>query len=127
MALFFNVDVLEQESNGSATLLVAMLKNHWTPTPINKYNFKTFSKKSLAGKSFILNPRDLFGDKTTDILYKVQYIRLAAKRDYLLYKQYKYKGLQTSYFPDLAIDNIKHNPLLIISPTQILFKYEEST
>ena len=79
----------------------------------------------LTGNSFLLFPEPLFIDNT-DILYLVQYIKLAALRDWNLYKQYKYKSLQTSFFPDLNYDAIRSNPLLKITPTQITFKYEES-
>ncbi len=46
-------------------------------------------------------------------------------RNYLLYKQYKYKALETSFYPDLNWNAIKHNPLLIITQAEIKFKYEE--
>ena len=84
------------------------------------------SRVALVGHSYLLNPKEFFEDKTTDIIFRVQYLKLAGMRDYSLYKQYKYIGLQTSFFPDLAYDNIKHNPLLIIKPTEILFKYERN-
>lgn len=84
------------------------------------------SRVSLVGHSYLLNPKEFFEDKSTDIIFRVQYLKLAGMRDYGLYKQYKYIGLQTSFFPDLAYDNIKHNPLLIIKPTEILFKYERN-
>ncbi len=84
------------------------------------------SRVSLVGHSYLLNPKEFFEDKSTDIIFRVQYLKLAGMRDYGLYKQYKYTGLQTSFFPDLAYDNIKHNPLLIIKPTEILFKYERN-
>lgn len=90
----------------------------------NKWNIKEFSKVSLAGTSYLLNPTPLFEDKSTDILYKVQYVKLAARRDYLHYKQYKSTDLQTSYFPDILYDAIKSNPLLNITPQTIEFKYE---
>lgn len=73
----------------------------------------------------MLNPEAFFRDKSTDILYKIQYLKLLAKRDYLLYKAYKYSALQLSYFPDINLKAIKHNPLLIITDKEIKFKYEE--
>jgi hypothetical protein len=102
-----------------------MLHLHYTKAPLNKYNRTHFSKVPLHGASFLLNPAAFFADYSTDILFKVQYIKLAGRRDYALFKQYGYKRLQTSYFPDLAFDAIKHNPLITITPTEILFKYEE--
>lgn len=102
-----------------------MLYFHWDKTiPLRKSNMLLRSRVPLVGYSFLLNPADFFKDKNTDIIYRVQYIKLAGMRDYSLYKQYKYTGLQTSFFPDLAVDNIKYNPLLTIKPTEILFKYE---
>lgn len=125
MALFFNLKTLESQANGDVEHFMAMLKHHYDkrtlPARWQKYQP---SKVPLHGNSFILNPFPLFKDEVTDILYKVQYVKLAARRDFTLYKQYNYKHLQTSYFPDLNIQAIKSNPLLTITPTEIQFKYE---
>lgn len=127
MALFFNLTKLEEQSCNNNEMFIDMLYYHWNKAaPLTNYNLKRRSKVPLVGHSYLLNPGDLFADKTTDILYRIQYIKLAGRRDYSLYRQYKYKGLQRSFFPDLAIDNIKHNPLLIIHPNEVLFKYEET-
>ena len=104
-----------------------MLHLYWDKSiPLRKSNMALRSRVPLVGHSYLLNPKEFFEDKTTDIIFRVQYLKLAGMRDYGLYKQYKYIGLQTSFFPDLAYDNIKHNPLLIIKPTEILFKYERN-
>lgn len=78
----------------------------------------------ISGKSFLLKPKQLFKAKT-DIVYKVQYVRLAAKRDYFLYKQYGFNGLDLSLYPDLHTNNIKYNPLLEISNNKLIFKLED--
>lgn len=78
----------------------------------------------IRGKSFLLKPKSLFKAKI-DIVYKVQYVRLAAKRDYFLYKQYGFKGLDLSLYPDLHTNNIKYNPLLEISNNKLTFKLED--
>lgn len=83
-------------------------------------------KPLLPGTSFLINPDKLFKDKITDPVYIAQYIKLAAKRDMTLYKLYGVTSLLTSYFIDLNIDNIKHNPLLKITDTEIQFKHEEN-
>lgn len=126
MALFFNLQILEAQSCNDAIKFMEMLEFHYSKRLPNKYTIRKFSKVPLHGQSFILNPLELFRDTTTDILYKVQYVKLAARRDWNLYRQYKYKALNTSYFPDLAYDAIKTNPLLKITQTEIYFKYEES-
>jgi len=125
MALFFNLQKLEEQSCNDATKLIRMLYIHFTKEPLSKYNRFHRSKVPLNGHSFILNPSDLFNDRSTDILFKVQYIKLAGRRDYGLYKQYGYKRLQRSYFPDLDYNAIKHNPLLTITENEIILKYEE--
>jgi hypothetical protein len=102
-----------------------MLWYHYSKRLPTRYSKVKPSKVSLTGNSFLLSPGPLFTDNA-DILYKVQYVKLAARRDWNLYKQYKYKSLQTSYFPDIKYDSIKYNPLLKITPTEISFKYEES-
>ena len=125
MALFFNLQTLETQSQNDANKFMAMLEYHYSRRLPSKYSKYLPSKVPLNGGSYILNPLALFNDKSTDILYKLQYIKLAGRRDYSLYKLYKYKALQLSYYPDIIYDTIKHNPLLIITQTEITFKYEE--
>ena len=125
MALFFNVRVLEELAGDDPYKFLALLEYHRTGG-IAKSKFSRYkpATRSLSGGSFILNPDRLFSDKTTDILFKLQYIKLAARRDYSLYKFHKYKGIQLSYYPDINIEAAKHNPLLIVTSTEINFKYE---
>jgi hypothetical protein len=126
LALFFSIDTLEEQCGSNTTLFLYMLYYHWNKAvPLRNSNIKYRSKVPLVGHSFLLNPSDFFKDQCTDPIHKVQYIKLAGRRDYSLFKQYKYLGLQTSFFPDLVVDNIKHNPLLEINKTEILFKYEK--
>ena len=125
MALFFNLQTLETQSLNDANKFMAMLEYHYSKRLPSKYSKYLPSKVPLNGTSYLLNPLALFSDKSTDILYKLQYIKLAGRRDYSLYKLYKYKALQLSYYPDIIYDTIKHNPLLIITQTEITFKYEE--
>jgi len=126
MALFFNLQALEAQSGTDAHKFMALLEYHYSKRLPSKYSKYHPSKVPLNGTSYILNPLALFEDKSTDILYKLQYIKLAGRRDYSLYKLYKYKSLQLSYYPDIIYDTIKHNPLLTITPTEITFKYEEN-
>jgi hypothetical protein len=126
MALFFDINKLEEQSGNDTKLFLNMLYFHWNKAiPLNKSNKFLRSKVSLIGNSYLLNPQDLFSDQFTDELFKVQYIKLAGRRDYSLYRMHKYCRLPTSYFPDLIYDSIKHNPLLEITQKEILFKYEE--
>lgn len=125
MTLFFNLKTLEEESCNDVNKFMWILWYHYSKkVPSLRAKYKP-AKLSLAGTSFLLAPQSLFEDKSTDIMYKVQYVRLAGLRDYSLYKQYKYRSLMTSYFPDLKYESIKHNPLLTITPTDISFKYEK--
>lgn len=124
MAIFFNLQTLENEAGSDSNKFVALLEYHYSKRVPYKYSKYKPSKVPLNGSSYLLNPVDLFSDKSTDVLYKVQYIKLAARRDYSLYKLYKYKALQLSYYPDIVYDAIKTNPLLNITQSEILFKYE---
>ncbi len=125
MALFFNLKTLEEQSCNSATKFIDMLEFHYTKRlPATRDSKVVPSKVPLHGNSFLLNPGDFFKDKTTDLLFKVQYVKLAARRDYNLYKQYRYRALNTSYFPDINYDAIKLNPLLTITKSELTFKYE---
>lgn len=125
MALFFDIKKLEEQAGNDSTRFLQMLYYHWNKTiPLNNSNKFLRSKVPLIGNSYLLNPQDFFHDQSTDELFKVQYIKLAGRRDYSLYRMYKYCRLPTSYFPDLIYDSLKHNPLLEITPTEIIFKYE---
>ena len=123
--LFFNLQTLEAQSCDNAIKFITLLKHHYDRRLPSKWLEIQPSKVSLYGRSFILNPDPLFNNKSVDIIYKVQYVKLAARRDYSFYKEYDYRGLKTSYYPDLNYDAIKTNPLLKITKSDILFKYEE--
>lgn len=124
MAIFFNLQTLESQAGSDSNKFMALLEYHYSRRLPNKYSKYKPSKIPLTGNSYLLNPLDLFQDKSTDIIYKLQYVKLAARRDYSLYKLYKYKALQLSYYPDILYDAIKTNPLLTITQSEILFKYE---
>ncbi len=123
--LFFNLKLLEEQCSNNPKKLITMLF-HWyikdIPTKDNKLDF---SKVPLIGNSYIINPEPIFKDKSSDIIYLSQYVKLVGMRDYTIYKQYGDKSLHLSYYPDIHLDNIKHNPLLKITKHKILFKYEE--
>ncbi len=125
MACFFNLKTLEEASCNDSNAFMLRLWYHYTKALPKTQQHRRFTNVDLKGDSFLLNPSPIFEDRNTDILFKVQYIKLAGRRDYHLYKQYKYKRLDTSYFPDLAYDSIKHNPLLEITTKEIIFKLEE--
>lgn len=109
--------------------MLQALKFYWQKRPLPKHKYSVYKpiKKSLAGSSFLLNPEDFFADKTTDIRYLAQYLRLSARRDYSLYKLYRIKYLDLTYFSDLNLPALESNPLLEITNNQIKFKYEELT
>lgn len=129
MILFFNILVLEQETLCDPYYMVQALRLYWQKRSIPKNSKSVYKpiKKSLAGSSFLLNPESFFDDKTTDVRYLVQYLRLAARRDYSLYKSHRIKYLDLTYFSDLNLDALESNPLLEITNKQIKFKYEELT
>ncbi|OQB10800.1 MAG: hypothetical protein BWY21_00107 [Parcubacteria group bacterium ADurb.Bin216] len=123
MAFFFNLENLEKDSCNNSEKFVTLLKHFYAGKLPRRYD-KYKSKLSLAGKSFLLNPEPLFKSKI-DIAYIVQYIKLAARRDYTLYKHYKVTSLQLSYYPDINLAAIKTNPLLKITGSEIHFLYED--
>lgn len=127
MTLFFNLQTLEAKTKNNPKLLVDTLQLHFLNKTLPRNALaKTKPLKSISGgNSFLLNAAPLFADKTTDIIYKAQYIKLAGRRDYLHYKLYGTKYLDLSYFLDINLDYIKHNPLLTITDNKIKFKYEE--
>lgn len=127
MTLFFNLTTLENETCNDPAYLVIALQKFYNGQKFPK-NIKEQYKpiKALkAGTSFLLNPNSLFDDKSTDILFKAQYIRLAGRRDYQMYKQYKIASLDLSMYPDINSAAVRNNPLLKIANNQLYFIYEE--
>ena len=127
MTVFFNLEVLEAEAGSDMLKFVALLNYHATGSLAKHKSVKYKpSSKNLTGYSFILASAPILNLKSVDIAYIIQYIKLAARRDYTLYKFNKYTALDISYFPDIRLDVIKNNPLLKVVDNQILFKFEES-
>lgn len=127
MTLFFNIEVLEKETKGDTQYMLVALERWFKKDRIAKNAKERYKplKKSLSGSSFLLNPDKFFKDKTTDSIYKLQYLKLAAKRDYTLYTLYGSKFLDLSFLPDINLSAIQTNPLLLIQQNKIFFKYEE--
>lgn len=115
----FSLDKLLKLSKGNSNNIIKNLQEYYTA----KKN-KTFIKHNLSGSEWIINPEPLFYRQEVDVGFRVQYILLAARRDFYLYRTYGNKSLLLSYFPDLEMEKIKHNPLLTITETEIKFKYE---
>ena len=112
----FNFSKLEGLAKGDPVKLVQLLEDY----------YKGFNLNLGGGSSYLTSPGQLFFDRNTDILFKSQYIQLAARRSYQHYKDLGYKFLDLSYYPDLNIDAIKYNPLLTINNNnKLYFKYEE--
>lgn len=111
--LFFDLTKVEKEAKYEPRNIFKVLKDH-SDRP----------NKSLMGQSYLINPYDLIVSKQ-DILYKLQYLRLAARRDYALYKHYMYKALDLSYYPEVDKSLIIPNPLLILNNNTIKFIFDE--
>lgn len=127
MTLFFNIEVLEKETNGDLNYLIIALE-YWykkQKLPRNaRQKYKPLTK-SLFGKSFLLNPSEFFKDQNTDIIFRAQYLKLAARRDYTLYKLYGLRTLDLSFFPNINLQLIEANPLISINNKNLHFKYED--
>ncbi len=121
MILFFNLEALEKAAQNDSRKLISLIKE---VNSLNKAILAPIHRKILAGSSFLLNAEDLLANRSVDINYIVQYIKLAGRRDYALYKLYGVKSLPLSYFPDIDLNKINHNPLLNITQSDIHFKYE---
>lgn len=126
MALFFNIKILEEQAGQDSIKFIELLKYHHRGIKlVNKWTKYKPSKVSLHGNSFLLNPVPVLYNTEHDSAHIVQYIKLAGRRDLMLYKTHGFISLDCSFYPDLIIDNIKHNPLLTISNQLISFKFEE--
>lgn len=125
MTFFFNLENIERESCDNPKDFVRILDTFYNKKlPNRKKGIKPL-KLDMRGISYILNIKPLLAEtKNIDTAYIVQYVKLCARRDYNLYKQYGIKSLLLSYYPDINLDAIKTNPLLYITPKEIHFKFE---
>lgn len=121
MTLFFNFDNIDKEAKHNPIMLIKLLREFNNPSKLMKHGLR----QKFRGHSYLLNPEGIINDRNTDILFIQQYLILASKRDYALYKLYGVKSLPLSHYSDIKLDSIKHNPLLTITNTDIHFKYEE--
>jgi hypothetical protein len=117
--LFFNWIGLLKESKADPFKTVSILRT-FKENRILKYGLRS----KLVGNSYLLNADEILNDNQTDILYIYQYLLLAARRDYSLYKLYGVKSLPLSHYPDIELSSIRHNPLLNVTNNEITFKYE---
>ena len=128
MALLFNQQYLDSISTSSMsyidTLRYYRAKTLVVPPPGVS---RRLNRSRMVGQSFLLNPDELLNDRRTDPSYIVQYIKLAARRDYAMYKLYNITYLDLSYYPDIDRSKISHNPLLSIAGEKLFFKYEENS
>ena len=126
MTFFFNLELLESTTQCDSVKLVEILRLHFIRKSIPKNQYSKIKPIfNLNGNSFLINPAPLFTDTSTDIVHKAQYIRLAGRRNYAIYKYYDYTYLDLSYYSDIDLNAIKPNPLLKITENKIHFKYEE--
>lgn len=122
MTLFFDINKLDKEASGSILKFIAILEDHHNKSTKKGSYLRKY--KPIYGSDFLLHPEPLF-KITLDKAYIVQYVRLAARRDYTLYKLLNIITLDLSYFPEINLDLIKNNPLLKIINNKIQFKFEE--
>ena len=124
MVLFFSLQKLEKESLCSDLRFMQILEDYYNSKELKRSTLSKLKYKSIAGNSYLLNARPLF-NQPIDIAYVVQYIKLAARRDYTLFNLYKEIRLDLSFFPDLDISSFIKNPLLDVNNNHIKFKFEE--
>lgn len=124
MTLFFSLEKLEKQANGSDPKFMQILWDHYQRKLLQRPTLNKVRYKPINGTSYLLNPQPLF-NQPTDIAYIVQYIRLAAKRDYTLLTLFKEIRLDLSFFPEIDTKVLSRNPLLIVKNNHIQFKFEE--
>jgi hypothetical protein len=126
MTIRFNLDKLEAISKGDPKLMRLTLKHFFDKAPARAYHkYTQYRRTEMLGKSYIRNPEPLLNDLLTDPSYIAQYIRLAARRSYMLFKVYGISYLDLSAYPEVDISQISHNPLLTIAKNKVYFKHEE--
>jgi len=87
--------------------------------------FKTREYKKFPGYSFLLRPDSLLAEHDLYTIEIVQYIYLAARRNYFDAKFLHNSRLPTYFVQAENLDKIKQNRLLDIVGSEIIFKYEE--
>jgi hypothetical protein len=127
MTLFFNFNILVKDTLGDPEYMVEALRKFYLGIAIPKTKHEKYKPlpRLRAGSSFLLKPNLFFNNTGIDSVYRAQYIRLAALRNYSLYKTYGIKSVDLTLYPDIDLNNIKSNPLLIIANKQIKFIHEE--
>lgn len=120
MTLFFNLSKLEKEAGSSSLKFLDILKKYHDKKPT------VVASAPIHNSSFLLNPIPIISRyEKEDVNFYVQYVKLAARRDYTLYKYHGVTYLDTSFFPDLAYHSIRNNPLIHLVNNKLYFKYEE--
>lgn len=127
MTLFFNLKILEQDTQCDAEYIVEALHKFYLGVTIPKNVHEKYKplRRLRAGSSFLLKPEPFFKNVGIDSAYRAQYIRLAGLRNYGLYKTHGIKSVDLTLYPDVDLQKIKSNPLLIIANKQIKFIHEE--
>jgi len=127
MTLFFNLKILEQDTQCDAEYIVEALHKFYLGVTIPKNVHEKYKplQRLRTGSSFLLKPEPFFKNTGIDSAYRAQYIRLAGLRNYGLYKTHGIKSVDLTLYPDIDLQKIKSNPLLIIANKQIKFIHEE--
>lgn len=80
--------------------------------------------KVMFGPSFLVNEGVLSNNSIQE--YLDQYILLAARRSFSMYKLCGYTRLALDMYPDLNKRAIKYNPLLKLTDTELVFLPDEA-
>lgn len=123
---FFNLQILEEKTQCDPAYLVAALYKFYKGQLLPKHRYELYKPipGMRAGHSFLLNPEPFFRDTRTDINHRYQYVVLAARRDYFMYKVYRATYLDLGSYPDLDLPLLQANPLLELAQNKLHFKYE---
>lgn len=123
--IFFNLQLLLAKAKTDKQIVEAVYNMFIGKTIRKNQADNSLIIPSLKyGNSFLLKPDKLFNRNLSDV-YVSQYIQLAGRRSYSLYKGYGMRYLDLITYPDIILRNIKHNYLLNIVDDKIYFKYEE--
>lgn len=121
----FNLELLLNKAKNDKQIVEAMHNLFIKKTVRKNQHDNSLIIPNLGrGKSFILKPEKLFKNNLNTV-YVSQYIQLAGRRSYFLYKEFGVTYLDLVTYPDLIIGNLKYNYLLNIIDNKIYFKYEE--
>jgi hypothetical protein len=93
--------------------------------PMGTYDLVKADTPSSGKRDWILNPEEVVSLRKISVMDKCLYYYLASKRSYLTYQTTGDVSVPRCLVENISIQVLESNPLITLTPTKILLKYEE--